>query len=210
MGGGAALVVISHSYLFKHIATHILRRLHCNMSFLIYPHKFDAVHLHFGPAIQGDASKFSRIIYSTPHISLNGIGIVLELASAKYEQHYNKVFVSFDPGLPANQTLVSRLHAIESEIVDKYVDSISGTRQCIYSLSDQLNGGCIKSYLHMNSNMNDAIGDADADADDNAHPHPHPDTCSCIGVGGNKFMLKICGVWETRDECGITYKFIKC
>lgn len=174
------------------------------MSFLIYPHKFDAVHLHFGPAIQGDASKFSRIIYSTPHISLNGIGIVLELAGAKYEQHYNKVFVSFDPGLPANQTLVSRLHAIESEIVDKYVDSISGTRQCIYSLSDQLNGGCIKSYINSNSNMNDAndafnsIADAEACAGTN------------VSSNCNKLMLKICGVWETRGDCGIMYKFVKC
>ena len=25
-----------------------------------------------------------------------------------------------------------------------------------------------------------------------------------------QIMLKICGVWETNDECGITYKFIKC
>jgi hypothetical protein len=174
------------------------------MSFLIYPHKFDAVHLHFGPAVQGDASKFSRIIYSTQHISLNGIGIVLELASAKHEQHYNKMFVSFDPGLAANQTLVHQLRAIESDIVDKYVDAISGTQQCIYSLSDQLNGGCIKSYINSNSNMNDAndafnsIVDAEACAGTNA-------SSNC-----NKLMLKICGVWETKDECGITYKFIKC
>jgi hypothetical protein len=176
------------------------------MSFLIYPHKFDAVHLHFGPAVQGDASKFSRIIYSTPHISLNGIGIVLELASAKHEQHYNKMFVSFDPGLAVNQTLVHQLRAIESEIVDKYVDSISGTRQCIYSLSDQLNSGCIKSYINANANMNDAndafnsIADAEACAAGTTNA-----SSNC-----NKLMLKICGVWETKDECGITYKFIKC
>lgn len=175
------------------------------MSFLIYPHNFDAVHLHFGPAVQGDASKFSRIIYSTQHISLNGIGIVLDLASAKHEPHYNKMFVSFDPGLAANQTLVFQLRAIESEIVDKYMDSISGTRQCIYSLRDQLNSGCIKSYINSNSNMNDANDAFNSNAAD-------AEACAGTNISSNcnKLMLKICGVWETRDECGITYKFIKC
>jgi hypothetical protein len=58
----------------------------------------------------------------------------------------------------------------------------------VHSLRDQLNSGHIKAYV------NDHVGD-------NA-------TAKTAHV--QQIMLKICGVWETNDECGITYKFIKC
>jgi hypothetical protein len=169
------------------------------MSFLIHPHKFDERHLHFGTAVQNNDvadSKFSRIIYSTKYISFNGIGILINVAGAKHEQHYNKMFMMFDSTLPANQTLGSQLHAIEFKIINKYVDSVLGSaRRCIHSLTDQLNSGCIKAYVNDHSGSNDATASG-ANAIANAN--------------GNQLMLKICGVWETKDECGITYKFIKC
>jgi hypothetical protein len=162
------------------------------MSFLIYPHNFKACHLHFGNAVQNnDAtdSKFSRIVYSTKHISFNGVGILVDLAGTQHDPHYNKVFMRFDPGLSVNKTIVSQLHDIECSIVGKYAEAVmGGTRRCVHSLRDQLNSGHIKAYV------NDHVGDATATA--TAHVQ--------------QIMLKICGVWETNDECGITYKFIKC
>jgi hypothetical protein len=159
------------------------------MSVLIYPHNFNAAHLHFGTAIQNnDAndSKFSRIIYSTKHISFNGVGILVNLADTQQDNHYNKTFVRFDSDLPANKSAISQLQDIECDIVRTYADSdmgMKGTRRCVHSLRDQLNGGCIKAYV------NDRAGE-------NAST-PH-------------IMLKICGVWETNDEFGIIHKFIKC
>ena len=177
------------------------------MNFLIYPHRFDACHLHFGIAVQNNDvadSKFSRIIYSTKHISFNGVGVVMNLAGAKHELHYNKMFMSFDTALPANQILVSQLHAIECNIINKYVDAVMGcTRRCIHSLTDQLNSGCIKAYVNdhkWSGETNNANANASANPIGNA----------IMNANGNQFMLKICGVWETNEECGITYKFIKC
>ena len=172
------------------------------MSILIYPHKFDACHLHYEPAVQNNDvadSKFSRIIYSTKHISLNGIGIALDPVGVRCEQHYNKIFASFDPALPANQFIVSQLHLIEHKIINKYVDSVlEGTRRCIYSLTDQLNSGCIKAYTAADSGSGGAShSSAFKDSDGLSHKR-------------NTLMIKICGVWETNEECGITYKFIKC
>lgn len=168
------------------------------MSFLIYPNKFDACHLHFGTAVQNNDSdsKFSRIIYSTKHISFNGIGIGLNFAGAKHEQHYNKIFVSFDASISANQVLISQLHAIERDIINKYVDSVlEGTHRCVYSLTDQLNSECVKAYV------NDHYGSGGYNDDsDNVIVNPN----------GSQIMIKISGVWETDDECGITYKFVKC
>ena len=168
------------------------------MSFLIYPHKFSARHLHFGTAVQNnDAtdSKFARIVYSTKHISFNGVGIIVDLATAQCDPHYNKVFVRFDPGLPANKQNVSQLCDIESQILSNYAGSVvGGARRCAHLLRDQLNSGCIKAYV------NDRAGSSA----DNA-------TGTGTGTGtGTQIMLKICGIWETNDECGMTYKFIKC
>lgn len=174
------------------------------MSFLIYPHAFDMGHLHFGTAVQNndDASdsNFSRIIYSTKHISFNGLGVVMNLSGAKNEQHYNKMFMLFDPALPTNQMLVSQLHDIECKIINKYVDSVlGGARRCIHSLTDQLNSGCIKAYVNDHSGSGGGTNHVTASG---ANP--------IINANGGHLMLKICGVWETNDDCGITYKFIKC
>jgi hypothetical protein len=170
------------------------------MSFLIHPHMFDTRHLHFGIAVQNNDdttdSNFSRIIYSTNHISLNGLGVVMNLSGAKNEQHYNKMFLLFDPTLPANQTLVAQLHDIECKTINKYVDSVLGSaRRCIHSLTDQLNSGCIKAYVNDHSGSNDVTASG---------------ANAIVNANRNQLMLKICGVWETNDECGITYKFIKC
>ena len=161
------------------------------MSFLIYPHQFDASHMYFGPTVKNNDTydgNFSRIIYSTKHISFNGIGIVADLTGAKHEHHCKKTFMLFDPELPANATLVSQLQAIESEIVEKYVGSVVGdARRCVHALTDQLKSGCIKAY---------ANDDSDANTTGTSKR--------------NQLMLKICGVWETKEECGVLHKFIKC
>jgi len=190
-------LIIHHCYLFKHIATHILRRgtPHA-MNFLFYPRDFNPAHVHFGPIVKNNDSdgNFSRIIYSTKNISLNGIGIAIELNDAVVETHYKKMFIRFDPNSAANSSMVSQLQTIESTIIKKYVEHVvRDTRHCVHSLAEQLSNGCIKAFT------NDALGG---------------DTDGCIHGSAsnpsNQVMLEICGVWETKDECGIIHKFIKC
>jgi hypothetical protein len=113
----------------------------------------------------------------------------------KHEQHFNKIFVSFDSSIHANQALISRIRAIECEIINKYVGSVSeGPRRCIYSLTDQLNSECVKAYV--NDNYGSGVS--------------NDDSTVILNANGSQIMIKISGVWETDDECGITYKFIKC
>lgn len=175
------------------------------MSFLISPCDFKSVHLHFGATVKNNDSdgNFSRIIYSTKHISFNGIGLIVELTNVEQETHYKKTFVRFDPHDPANAALMSRLQTIETNILDKYADhaGIKESLRCIHSLAEQLNVGCIKAYI------NDGAGAGNSDDHvDCSHGHGHGHGCaSKIQV-----MLKICGVWETRGDCGIMYKFVKC
>jgi hypothetical protein len=170
------------------------------MSFLISPGDFDSIHLHFGPTVKNNDSdgNFSRIIYSTKHISFNGLGIMVDLADVQHESHYKKTFMRFDPHAPENSTTMTQLQTIENEILDKYV--MKGGLRCVHhSLAEQLNVGCIKAYTNDGTGTGTGTGDDQADC---SHGHGH---ASKIQV-----MLKICGVWETNGECGILYKFIKC
>ena len=177
------------------------------MSFLISPGDVDSVHLHFGPTVKNNDSdgNFSRIIYSTKHISFNGLGIMVDLANVQHESHYKKTFMRFDPHAPENSTTMTQLQTIENEILDKYVGHVTkDSLRCVHhSLAEQLNVGCIKAYT--NDGSGTGTGDDQADCS-YGHGHGHgPGHASKIQV-----MLKICGVWETNGECGILYKFIKC
>jgi len=170
------------------------------MSFMIYPDNFNARHLHFGTMVQNtDAvySKFSRIVYSTKNVSLNGVAIRMELEGTQQDPHYNKVFVRFDPGHSANKQIVSQLCDIESDILNNYDDSVvRSPRRCVNLLRNQLTSGCIKVYV------NDRANGVNANANGIGIG---------IGIGSAcQFMLKICGIWETNDEYGMTYKFINC
>lgn len=158
------------------------------MSFLILPHSFNPTHIHFGPIVKNNDSdgNFSRIIYSTKNISFNGLGISVEFNDTVQEYHCKKTFIRFDPTTCANSNTVRQLQMIENVILEKYMRRVIGdTRQCVHSLSEQLQNGCIKAYTN------------DASSDTNGHGHGH-------------VMLKICGVWETNGECGILCKFTKC
>lgn len=163
------------------------------MSFLIYPNNFKSVHLHFGPTVKNNDhdGNFSRIIYSTKDITFNGVSVIVDLSDTIKEFHYKKIFIRFDPNSVINMNIVHQLQTIETEILEKYIDNVAKEkRRGVHSLADQLKNGCIKAYA------SDGSGDENPDASKSS---------SNLHV-----MLKICGVWETQEECGILHKFITC
>ena len=172
------------------------------MSFFIYPDRFDATHVHFCPATQNQhddhtESKFSRIVYSTPHISLNSVGFILHLTPSK--PAYAKWVVSYDVDHPQNAAIISQLRGIECAIIDKYVHAINESRHRSHALADHLISGCIKAYEHHADSLSGLDG-----IDRAAGDHSVPD-----GDSASQLIVSIFGVWETPAECGITYKFAK-
>jgi hypothetical protein len=95
---------------------------------------------------------------------------------------------------------------IEQQIVNKYVESVleGTTRRCIYLLVDHLNSGSIKAYA--NDNVADSGSGFGSGSGSSA---THTDN-AIMSHKSNTLMIKISGVWETKDECGLSYKFIKC
>jgi hypothetical protein len=87
------------------------------MSFFIYADKFDPQHVHFAaaqcehPHPHSINSNFSRITYSTNHISLNNVGFVL------------------------SDTPVAKLCQVERAILDKFVLHLGETRRQVYAIA---------------------------------------------------------------------------
>ncbi len=197
------------------------------MNFFIYPDKFDPCHLHFGPIMENNIhkhatnnpnqnpdvnAKFSRITYSTKHISLNNVGIVLHLHSVKQVHafhhsgnHVNKLMVSYDELHPTNASIVKQLKQIECAIIDKYVHNAlepGETRRCVHSIEDILKTGHLKVCSHR-------CEDYDF-ANPESHVFNEDEGCAdaCDMYHGNAVVV-IFGVWETPTECGLVHKFVK-
>jgi len=194
------------------------------MSFFIYPDRFDATHVHFCQATRNQRddhaeSKFSRIVYSTPHISLNSIGFILHLTPSKPAQPiYNaKWVVSYDPDHPTNAGIISQLRGIECAIIDKYMRTSKSPRHRSHALAQQLSSGCIKAYAHYNACEPGLDDDMDAEACDGIGANNDNSGNSSSSGGGDgdssasQLIVSIFGVWETpaAAECGIIYRFSK-
>jgi hypothetical protein len=121
--------------------------------------------------------------------------------------------MSYDVDHPANAGIIAQLRRIECSIIDKLMHSVLGeSRQCVYSIAEHLNSGCIKAYAHHHHHADD----------DHSHSSEHgfamddemSDACDPCGNGGSggggfQLILNIFGVWETRTQCGVVYKFTK-
>jgi hypothetical protein len=102
------------------------------MSFFIYADRFDPRHVHFGPTqCEHPApnapnattnTNFSRITYSTNHISLNNVGFVLSDAS------------------------VASLVRVECAILDKYVLQRGEPRRPVHSIAPAADTSSITIY----------------------------------------------------------------
>lgn len=124
-------------------------------------------------------SRFFRLVYSTPHVSFNGIYLHLHIPETRTEFYYNKMKVYFH--LQECAETISRLRDIEELLLQKVVMKGGGSyqRRPVFKLFEQLSSGNFKMF----------IGDTPFSAN-------------------GSYVLKIAGVWETESEFGLTYKFM--
>ena len=79
-----------------------------------------------------------------------------------------------------NVDIVQKIKNIESFLMTYYVQYTQTTKRPTYLLSEKMDSGNIKYYSKLN----------------NIHKNYH-------------IILKISGIWESDEECGITFKFIQ-
>jgi hypothetical protein len=125
---------------------------------------------------------FSKIIYSDNLFIMNGLFFEFPLQlNVETAQHvFNKQCVYFNSHLQKNLLCITKISEIENSILNYYKKANGLDKKNNLLLTTQLYNGFFKIYK------------------DNTHASNN---------GTKKYILKISGLWETRNEIGITYKF---
>ena len=135
---------------------------------------------------------FIRILYSNECITFNGVYLLIHLtenlsdfsssSSSSFPSslsHFNKFKCTFNTTI--HKDIIHQIKMIEEGILSK-VNIINKTK--LYKIHEQLCTGNVKLFT---------------DTTHNQQNHNH--NCS-------SFILKISGVWETKYQFGLTFKFL--
>ena len=125
---------------------------------------------------------FSKMIYSDDYFTMNGLFFSLPLTINNESACYtqNKHVIYFNSHLQKNLLLITKFSEIENSIINYYKKSNGLKKNNNLVLTNQLYNGYFKLYKEReNHSLN------------------------------KKYILKISGLWETRDEVGITFKFME-
>jgi hypothetical protein len=88
---------------------------------------------------------YTRILYSSPSVVLNGIYISFTFKDVECEKYYNKFKLNFDT--IKNESSINSIKNIEELILKKY----NSTKTPQFKLCDQLNCGNIKLFNSFNT-----------------------------------------------------------
>jgi hypothetical protein len=83
---------------------------------------------------------FSRILYSSPYFTMNGINLLIQLKDIIVEKYYNKYKCSFNPY--KHRDIIERLKDIEEGLLKK----AGSHKSPQYKINEQLKHGVIKIF----------------------------------------------------------------
>ena len=142
---------------------------------------------------------FTKLIYSDDKMIMNGLFLDFPIEEQKMNKHlqnysnymyhlsnnsinsnnyYNKNMLYFD--IVENTETLHILCEIETKLLDYYSEYNSVYKRPVYILKKQLINGKIKYYREQPLQQTDSTN--------------------------RRFYIKISGIWETKEEIGITYK----
>lgn len=125
---------------------------------------------------------FSKMIYSDDYFTMNGLFFSLPILVNNESVGYaqNKHVIYFNSHLQKNLLLITKFSEIENNIINYYKKTNGLKKTSNLVLTNQLYNGYFKLYKER----------------ENQSPI-------------KKYILKISGIWETRSEVGITFKFME-
>lgn len=115
------------------------------MSILQELNDYDIENVYFCDSIKNNImsnGNFIRILYCMPNFTMNGVHIHIQLNNIVYEKYYQKYKCFFDVEHYAD--LVTAIHNIETEILNKLPENIKKTPQ--YKITEQLQCGFLKIF----------------------------------------------------------------
>lgn len=144
---------------------------------------------------------FSKIIISDEFFTMNGLFLNLPLIvnESSMINQYNKQIINFDSHIQNNLLLITKISEIENSIIHYYKKIHDVKKKTSLVLSTQLFNGYFKIYKengyfsNYRANSSNKTGNIE-----NTTRTQH-----------KKYIIKISGLWENKDEIGISYKFIE-
>ncbi len=144
---------------------------------------FDIKYVLFGEKTKNNIienSDYYHIHYSNTYFTSSNIVLNFKLENVNIENYYNKYKCILESSLKYSLNIdkINKIKNIEYDILN----SFKTNKKKIYKLTDQLEKKIIKIFTNNNIETN-------------------------INCNIN-LILKISGLWEDDNECGIIYKFI--
>jgi hypothetical protein len=129
---------------------------------------------------------FSKIIISDEYFTMNGLFLNLPLTVNENIaiNQYNKQVINFDSHIQNNLLLITKISEIENSIIHYYKRINENKKKTNLALTNQLFNGYFKIFR------------------ENGIPTKKMRSAK-------RYILKISGVWENKDEIGVSYKFIE-
>jgi hypothetical protein len=129
---------------------------------------------------------FTKLIFSNEFFIMNGIYILFPIDHNGSEKIMNKTQIRFNPFQQYNQTLINEFSKLEKSILEYYKQ----TRICNCKIVPLLQKQMLIGFMKTNKEYKNQF----------------------LINENNKnllYVLKISGIWETKDEIGLTYKLFE-
>ena len=143
-----------------------------------------------------DYSSFYKIIYSNSYISYNGVFTIFRVNNVTINK--DKVFFNNNND-DENNSVFNKLKHIEEHITK--LCSKSKIKKINYKLKDFLNNNYFKFVNNDDMNKFNNFNNLKLLSNSNSSVVSNSDY--------HYFILKISGLWETRENIGMTFKIIK-
>jgi hypothetical protein len=123
-------------------------------------------------------SNFYKIVYSNELLSLNGLYVLINLN--KINQNKDKIIFNYSD----NKLMVDKIAILEEYILNL----INSNKNRIYKITELLTNGYIK-YCYNDNSINNI-------------------SCYNLNNVNKSLIIKISGLWETKENIGVTFKII--
>lgn len=124
---------------------------------------------------------FYKLLYSTNIVSLTSIFLLFELNNLSFENDKIKFIKS-----TLNNSVFSKLIELEEQLLNLIIDS----KNKLYKLKEIYENQFFKYSL--------------SDENENLNSYSYLND-----LNNRTFIIKISGIWESKDSIGLTFKFIK-
>ena len=137
---------------------------------------------------------FSKIIISDEYFTMNGLFLELPLTvnESYMTNQYNKQIIHFNSHIQNNLLLITKISEIENTLINYYKKLNASSKKTNLSLTHQLFNGYFKIYKEPGYFSNTRV-----ESKNNGKNST------------KKYIIKISGLWETKEEVGVSYKFIE-